>query len=195
MPNNAPTVPLNDIQKAATTAIRRSLKASDTERTGLLREAARYFADAREHFFTREGEVDWLGRTHAYRLWVREVMGSANVPGDETTSLQAALRYHTGNILREKLDDETLDSLGLKKSSPRERSVEKRERTSGTLNLFGGGAEISDPADIVRACALIEAALKRVNADTVASFPAKTRREVSAALRAVAERALDLASA
>lgn len=190
---NNKTATLPEIQKAATDAIYRSLAAPDTARTALLREAAHYFIEAREHFFTKEGEPDWLGRTHAYRLWVREVMTGAHVPGEDVTSLQAAIRYHSGNMLREKLDDETLADLGLKKSSPRERSVEKRERTSGTLNLFGGGAEISDPEDIVRACSLIEAALKRVNAATVAGLPAKERRETREALRSVAERALALA--
>lgn len=190
---NNKTATLPEIQKAATDAIYHSLGAPDTARTDLLREAARQFVDAREHFYTKEGDPDWLGRTHAYRLWVREVMSEAHVPGEEVTSLQAAIRYHSGNMLRDRLDDDTLDALGLKKSSPRERSVEKRERTSSTLNLFGGGAEISDPEDIVRACALIEAALKRVNAATVAGLPAKERRATRAALLRVAERAEALA--
>ncbi|UIW13442.1 hypothetical protein SEA_AMYEV_26 [Arthrobacter phage Amyev] len=190
---NNKTATLPEIQKAATDAIHRSLGASDAVRTELLREAAQLFIDAREHFFTKEGEPDWLGRTHAYRLWIREVMSGARVPGESVTSLQAAIRYHSGNMLRERLDDDTLADLGLKKSSPRERSVEKRERTSGTLNLFGGGAEISDPEDIIRACSLIEAALKRVNAATVASLPAKERRATRAALLSVAERATALA--
>lgn len=187
------TASLPDIQKTATEAIHASLTASDAVRTELLREAAKLFIDAREHFYTKEGEPDWLGRTHAYRLWVREIMSGAHVPGEDITSLQAAIRYHSGNMLRDRLDDSALSDLGLKKSSPRERSVEKRERTSGTLNLFGGGAEISDPEDIVRACALIEAALKRVNAATIAKLPAKARREVRAALQSVAERAQGLA--
>ncbi|QNJ56527.1 hypothetical protein SEA_NIOBE_27 [Arthrobacter phage Niobe] len=190
---NNKTATLPEIQKAATDAIYRSLGAPDTERTALLREAARKFVEAREHFYTKDGDPDWLGRTHAYRLWVREVMSEAHVPGEDVTSLQAAIRYHSGNVLRERLDDDALESLGLKRTSPRERSVEKRERTSGTLNLFGGGAEISDPEDIIRACTLIEAALKRVNAATVANLPAKERRETRAALRSVAERALALA--
>ncbi|QOP65085.1 hypothetical protein PQE12_gp25 [Arthrobacter phage Adumb2043] len=190
---NNKTATLPEIQSAATEAIETSLTASDTERTALLREAAQLFIDAREHFYTKEGEPDWLGRTHAYRLWVREVMSGAHVPGDDVTSLQAAIRYHSGNMLRERLDDDTLADLGLKKSSPRERSIEKRERTSSTLNLFGGGAEIADPEDIIRACALIEAALKRVNAATVAKLPTKERREARAALLQVAKRAEELA--
>ncbi|AYN57744.1 hypothetical protein PBI_DRMANHATTAN_24 [Arthrobacter phage DrManhattan] len=190
---NNKTATLPDIQAAATDAIYRSLGASDNVRTDLLREAARLFIDAREHFYTKDGDPDWLGRTHAYRLWVREVMSGAHVPGDEITSLQAAIRYHAGNMLRDKLDDDALDALGLKKSSPRERSIEKRVKTSGTLNLFGGGAEITEAEDIVRACYLIEAALKRVNAATIAKMPAKARRETRAALQSVADRAGELA--
>ncbi|WNN93982.1 hypothetical protein SEA_NITRO_26 [Arthrobacter phage Nitro] len=190
---NNKTATLPEIQKAAMDAIYRSLGASDNVRTDLLREAAQLFIDAREHFYTKEGEPDWLGRTHAYRLWVREVMTGAHVPPEDVTSLQAAIRYHSGNMLRERLDDDTLEDLGLKKLSPRERSIQKRERTSGTLNLFGGGAEISDPEDIIRACTLIEAALKRVNASTIAKLPAKARRETRAALLSVAVRAEELA--
>ncbi|WGH21098.1 hypothetical protein SEA_CASSIA_25 [Arthrobacter phage Cassia] len=154
---------LADIQKAATAALSGSLSATDVERTDLLRGVARNFVDARAHFFNKDGEPDWTGRTHAYRSWVREVMSNAHVPGDEVTTLQAAIRYHSGNVLRERLGDEAIADLGLRKESPRERSVEKRERTSETLNLFGAGGEISALDDIVQLCTLAERALARVN--------------------------------
>ncbi|WVX87946.1 hypothetical protein SEA_SNEK_26 [Arthrobacter phage Snek] len=187
--NNA-TLSLPDIQKAASEALSSARSATDSRRTELLRDTARYFIDAREHFFTREGEPGWLGRTHAYRTWVREVMSSANIPGDEVTSLQAAIRYHSGNVLRDRLDGDTIDDLGLRKESPRERSVEKRERTSGTLNLFGGGHELVDAEEILQACRLMEAALSRVN---VSALSPKKRREARAALARVAEKAAGLA--
>jgi hypothetical protein len=186
------TKSLSDIQKQASDALRRSLTAPDTERTQLLRDTAALFVDARGHFFTAEGEPDWLGRTYAYRSWIRETTSMANVPGESKATIQAAIRYHSGNIIRERLDQGTLDSLGLVKSSPRERSIEKRERTSETVTLFSGGAEFESPEEVLQVCHLVEAALARVNAAMVASLPAKTRREVKAALREVAERAEEL---
>lgn len=189
---NATATPatLPSIQKDATDAIRASLTASDNDRTSLLRDAARLFIDARAHFFTREGEPDWRGRTYAYRTWVREVMSAANVPGDAITSLQAAIRYHSGNLLRDRLGDEEIADLGLRKESPRERSVEKRERTSETLNLFGAGGEISDPGEISQLCTLAERALARVNATGLTAKDRKTTRE---ALTRLAEKASALA--
>lgn len=184
---------LPDIQKAAIDTISRSLSASDNVRTDLLRETARHFIDARAHFFTREGEPDWLGRTYAYRAWIREVMSAAHVPGDEVSSLQAAIRYHSGNILRDRLSEEQIDDLGLRKESPKERSVEKRERTSETLNIFSGGPEITDADNILKLCKLTSLALARVNVASVAKLPAKQRKEARAALARVAERASELA--
>lgn len=190
--NNA-TRALSDIQHDATTAITTSLRSLDADRTAHLKEAASALVEAREHFFTREGEPDWLGRTYAYRTWVREVMSRAHVPGDEVTNLQAAIRYHAGNMIRERLDGDEIESLGLKRQSPTERSREYRERTSATLNFFAGGPELTDPGEIRAACRLIETALSRVNAETIAEMPPRARREARAALLRVADRAGKLA--
>lgn len=194
--NNTTAIPatLSAIQKAAIEAISAALTSSDAARTELLRDAARLFIDARGHFFTREGEPDWLGRTYAYRTWVREVMSSAHVPGDEVSSLQAAIRYHSGNILRDRLNEEEIADLGLRKESPRERSIDKRERTSETLSIFGGGAELGSAEEIFQLCTLTLRALARVNAETLAKLPAKERKLAREALRRVAERAEELAS-
>lgn len=190
---NNTTLSLSDIQHSASESLRRSLSASDTERTQLLRDTAALFVDARNHFFTKEGEPDWLGRTYAYRSWIRETMSMANVPGDEVTTLQAAVRYHAGNVLRTRLDQDTMDDLGLVKSSPRERSIEKRGRTSETVALFSGGAEFASADEILQVCRLIEVALARVNGVYIAGLPAKPRREVKAALQQVADHAGKLA--
>lgn len=181
---------LADIQKAATAALSGSLSATDVERTDLLRGVARNFVDARAHFFNKDGEPDWTGRTHAYRTWVREVMTNAHVPGDEVTTLQAAIRYHSGNVLRERLGDEAIADLGLRKESPRERSVEKRGRTSETLNLFGAGGEIANVDEIVLLCTLAGRALARVN---TAGLSQSDRRKARAALAELAEKASALA--
>ncbi|AYN58506.1 hypothetical protein HOU70_gp25 [Arthrobacter phage Liebe] len=174
------TVSLSSLRDTATTALGRYYTGAESDRTARLRETAQAFVAAREFFFTREGLPDWLGRTYAYRRWVREVMDLARVPADDLPTIQSAVRYHTGNVLREHLDPDTLDALGLKHSSPRERSVEKRERNSGTLSLFGGGAAITDPDDVVRAAALVETFLRRLD---LAGSPKGDRRRAAEALR------------
>ncbi len=180
------TTALNDLQSQAVSSLRRYYTVADNERTETLRETARAFISAREHFFTREGAPDWLGRTYAYRSWVREVMSQASVPGSDLSTIQAAIRYHTGNVLRDRLDDGALEELGLRSASPRERSVEKRERNSETLALFGAGAPISDPEVVESAAALVGTFLRRIALDDLA---AKDRKRIAAALRDMCERA------
>lgn len=174
------TKSLSSLTETATAALGRYYTGPEADRTERLRDTAKAFVAAREHFFTREGSPDWLGRTYAYRRWVREAMDAAHVPADDLPTIQSAIRYHTGNVLRDYLDPETLDALGLKHSSPRERSVEKRERNSGTLSLFGGGAAITEADDVDHAVALVETFLRRL---ALADAPAKDRRRAAASLK------------
>lgn len=176
------TASLAELQNNAAESLRRSFLGSDSERTDHLRNVATSFVDAREHFYTKEGEPDWNGRTYAYRTWVREVMSRANVPADLLTSTQAAVRYHVGNILRDRLNDEQLAELGLRKESPRQRSVEKRERTSSALALVNGGEALESLEDVQEAAAAIIGILKRVN---VQELTGQRRKAAEAALRDV----------
>ena len=182
MPRNS-TQSLQDILQHAVDALRHYYTGPEAERTERLREVATGFVDARQFFYTQGGDPDWLGRTYAYRRWVREVFTLANVPGDDLTTLQSAIRYHTGNILRARLDADQIEALGLKHSSPRERSVEKRERTSETLALFGAGPAITDPADVALAVELFGTFLRRVHPS---ALPAKDRRKVAEVLTGLA---------
>lgn len=182
-----PRATLAELQTAATAALRRYLEKRETVD---LKIVASRFIDAREHFYTREGEPDWLGRTYAYRRWVREVMSDAHVPGDDLSTVQAAVRYHSGNILRERLDAATLADLGLRSESPRERSIEKRERYSETLSLFAGGARIESAEEIQAAVAMMDAALRRIS---LASLAPKERRAAAGALRTLCKHAEEVA--
>lgn len=151
--------PISDIQDDAVRALRRYLAHHDTED---LRAVATRFVEAREHFYTKEGEPDWTGRTYAYRRWVREVMTSANTPPESLATVQAAIRYHVGNILRDRLDAEALAVLGLRPESPRERSVEKRAAITEQLAIFSGGAEITHADEVLGAITAIDAAVRRI---------------------------------
>lgn len=183
---------LAKIQKDAVAALRRY---AQSDESADLREVAGLFIDARMLVTTREGDPDYLGRTHAYRRWVRETMTLANVPGDKLASLQAAIRYHTGNILRARLDEGELQSLGLKAAGPRERSVEKRERYSETLAIFGGGAELATTEEILAASQMIELALRRVSLYAVKNLSKDDAAKVSDAMDAACKHAEAIAEA
>jgi hypothetical protein len=178
------TMSLTSIQRKAVDCLRAYMRGGD-DKTTHLREAATAFVDAREHFFTPEGSADWLGRTGAYRRWIRETFTLANVPNDERSTIQAAVRYHTGNILRDKLDADTLEDLGLRSEGPRERSTEKRVTQSATLSLFGGGQAITDAEQMLSAFRLMETALRRVSVDAVAGLRASDRAELGDAAKGV----------
>ncbi|WGH21376.1 hypothetical protein SEA_EMOTION_27 [Arthrobacter phage Emotion] len=176
---------LADLQRTAVAALRRYLADARTED---LREVATCYVEARAHFYTKEGRPDWLGRTHAYRSWVRESTGMANVPPDDLATVQAAIRYHSGNVLRERLSEDEVEALGLKPESPRERSVVKREHQTAILSLFGtGGAEITDADEIVHMVEIIEATLQRISHESIAAMSSADRRRVRTAARALAK--------
>lgn len=178
--------PLADLQARAVESLR-LYALGKGERTGHLRDVATAFVEAREHFFTKDGTPDWLGRTYVYRSWVSETMSLANIPADAISSLQASIRYHTGNVLRDgRLDEETLSALGLRSESPRERSLEKRSAHSATLAIFGGGgAAIKGHEDLLGALRLIEGALRRVDLSAVSRFSPAQRASIAAAAEAV----------
>jgi hypothetical protein len=187
---------LNDIQIAAINSLRNYMKGAEGEKTAHLRAVAAAFVDSREHFFTPQGEPDWLGRTHAYRTWVRETMRLADVQQADLTTVQAAIRYHIGNIVRERMDADTIEGLGLRSSSPKQRSVEKRGRNSEVLSIFGnGGQELVAADEILVAVGMMEAALARVSAEAVAAMDAKTRKTIRASLEGVESRLHELAEA
>jgi len=184
---------LTEAQRTAVRALRHYLIEGKTED---LRQVAENFVEAREHFFTKEGSPDWLGRTYAYRRWVRETTTLANVPGNELATVQAAIRYHAGNVLRERLDAEQIEALGLKPESPRERSVTKRERHAEILSVFGaGGPEITDADEILHVAEMIQHALDRISSEALAMMGPEGRRKTRRALRAIADRSDDLAEA
>jgi hypothetical protein len=177
---------LKAIQARAVEALRTYSTTAEADRTDYLRQTAVAFIDAREHFFTAEGEPDWQGRTYAYRQWVRETMGLAAIPADQLPTIQSAVRYHAGNVIRSRLTPEQLTDLGLRADSPRERSVGKRERHSATLSIFsGGGRELDDAAAILSASRMIEAALRRVSLPAVGALPARDRKDVAEAVKGV----------
>ena len=72
----------------------------------MVKRAAELLADARELFYTRDGEPDLLGRSYEYRVFVSETMDGAGVPKGDRASLMAAVRFHISPILHERHGEE-----------------------------------------------------------------------------------------
>jgi len=131
----------------------------------VVKRAAELLADARELFYTRDGEPDLLGRSYEYRVFVSETMDGAGVPKADRTSLMAAVRFHISPILHERHGEE-LAARGLDGGSTRDRARERRQEDASIIRLFGGGAPITDADDVIRLAELVIGASSRIHAIT-----------------------------
>lgn len=179
------TESLDQIQARAVAALSSYPKAVDSDATRRLRETADAFVSAREHFYTRTGATDWLGQTGAYRAWVRETLAAAHLPREDVTTIQSAVRYHVGNVLRERLDADTLTALGLRTISPRERSAEKRQGTSALLSLFSGGQRITNTDEMLLALTAFSTGVRRFDLSSLGKRDAAKVRAEAEAVRAL----------
>jgi hypothetical protein len=107
-------------------------------RTQWLRKTAEALVDLREQFLTERGEPDWRGQSFEYRQAVNEIFTLAGVESEDHETVSAAVRYHVGNVLRDKVPDEDLAAIGLRVSSPRERSGERQARISEAVASIHG---------------------------------------------------------
>lgn len=178
------TPSLDELEDSITAALRDYVTRGFSG-TELLRTAADSAVAAREHFYSANGEPDWLGRTHAYRIWIREVYSKAGIQTADLSKIQAAVRYHVSAALRERISDEAREDLGLRAETARERSAEKHGRNVEVLSIFGGGAAIHDRAVVAKALTLMGATLQRIDADSL-SRDADDRDEALAGLRTIA---------
>lgn len=181
---------LTQLAETASAAIRRGSRTEDIgERARSYRLAAETLVEARSRFLDDDGEPDWRGKTYDYRVWYGDVLGDASVPMGERAQVQAAIRYHVGNILRERLDAETLGRLGLRAPSPRERNALQRAERSALLKSFTGSSSGFVGMDALRALTSAVSLLERVDAAALRDLDeagrAEARRLVSAASEAV----------
>lgn len=94
-------------------------------RTRSLRELARVVVELRVRSVTVDGRADWTGRSVEYRQAVGRIYDE--IPDADQVTIQNALRYHVGAVLREVAPAAELTALGLQATTPGERSRLARE--------------------------------------------------------------------
>lgn len=166
--------------------------ADDRElRPPIMRELASVVLELRQLFTTEAGQPDWTGRSYAYRMALGEILSDAGIRRAELASFQAALRYHVGNQLRERLDDEQLAELGLLPTSPTERGRAARARNRTEREAVRARNPETIDVDALRALEGSRALLSRLDPATLATMPTKERklaREALSGLRAQVDR-------
>lgn len=136
----------NALVKSAAAHLRAALKGGtngETYGTPDMIAAAEDLIAIRRTFTRRDGLPDLTGGSYAYRRTVAEVLTEAGVSSEQRPRVQATLRYHIGNLLREQLSPEEIEQFGLVKESPREASARARDHRGRMW------AAMSDPEDSV----------------------------------------------
>lgn len=164
-------------------------------RTTLAREVARSAVDLRE-FYLVDGRADIAGRSHAYLSTMRDLWSKAGyTDADERDRVQAQVRYHVGNIIRDRVTADDLEAAGLQAPSPRGQS-NTRYRARSALAEAAVSAPIGDTdADLVRAVGAAHAILQRLETDRVSALTGRERRLVVATLSRIGDRAAALRGA
>lgn len=157
-----------------------------------LRELAELVVDLRQLFTTAEGGVDWGGRTRAYRDTVGEVFRASGLSDRDRNTL----RYHVGNVLREKAPAEALDDLGLQHRPPIERAADSRARQTARARV-GALTEKKSlrRANVVRLLIAAEETLAAVDDDRLSEIDSELVEDAVASLENTAHRAVSLLAA
>lgn len=125
MTNTAAPISIAELRSEGTSLIRHWVEIEET-RTEVLRRLAEVVVSIRSQFFDNEGRRDWAGHSWDYRQFVSEMYAAAGVAPDSQENIQAALRYHVGNLLREVAPPDELAAVGLLPTSPRDRMATAR---------------------------------------------------------------------
>ncbi|MER6485733.1 hypothetical protein ABT264_19520 [Streptomyces virginiae] len=115
----------------------------DVERT-LLKSTAVVLVALRSRCTDSEGRTDWGGRSADYRRQAQELYQQANIPADSEATIQGAVRWHVGNILRDELSTEELEDYGLKALSPTARSRERRSSRAAIVSVVRAETEAAE---------------------------------------------------
>lgn len=176
----------------------RALRAAvDRERqTTLAREIAEGSVALREFFIDGNGQPDYAGRSHAYRVTMRDLWSKAGfINAAERDAAQARVRYHVGNIVRERIPADQIEAAGLQAPSPREQTTERKRAVAALAQAAQSGPLGDSDADLVRAVGAALAILLRLDPDRVAAVEGRERGLVVATLRRIEARAGVLSAA
>jgi hypothetical protein len=158
----------------------------DRPRTERLRELAPIIVDLRAGFSLADGRTDWSGRSPEYRRLMSDVYERARLPADQQDTFQSALRYHVGNLLRERAAREELAEVGLTPVAPKERI----ERARAVLEAQKAVAAPSD--DVARLAAYAQALLEFIDVTVIPDLPPERAEAARLALAEVQVRASEL---
>jgi len=152
---------LKTVTAALVAELRRAVQAeTDRDRQDALRATAPLIFEARaDHFTDAYGNPDWRGRAWAYRQWYGDALSEADIPPTERPKLTTAVGYHVANYLRERLDTDTLESIGVSPYTPRQRKQQYDRRRSELVRGFTGQKTGDEAADGLARLKAIEAIL------------------------------------
>jgi hypothetical protein len=150
-------------------------------RTAILRELAEDLVSVRSHFGRADGSPDWKGGSHPYRVFVRDLFGEADVSKSQQAGIQAAIRYHVGAVLRQRLDADALAEYGLIPQTPRQRSADRRHARTAE-------AVAPDRGDVHSLVSGAHILLRQLTPGHVALVPADEVDELRGLLADLAER-------
>lgn len=161
----------------------------EESKTEVLRDLAVVVVDIRSRF-DHEGSKDWAGHSWDYRQAISGMYEAAGVPPDSVANVQGALRYHVGNVLRDRVSPEELEAAGLKVSSPRQRVASARSETAALVAAVTAerDAEAAEGRGrrypVGRLLSAAKVAVERAEKDLTADEDAGTAEDMEAALLA-----------
>ena len=115
---------MTSMTKRAGTVLEKLRCLSEDDSTTAFRDVARAIVELRSGY-THEDLPDWKGRSLEYREAIENLYRQAELPPDSESSVQAKLRYHIGNVVREVAPVEDLAALGLKPKGPADRAKDR----------------------------------------------------------------------
>lgn len=155
-------------------------------RTDDLRRLAPIIVDLRGAFRLGDGRADWSGRSPEYRQAMADLYTRARVPEDQLDTVQAALRYHVGNLIRERASAEELEAVGMTPTSPKERLANQR-------GALAAQREVAAPRqDVPRLAAFAQALIDYIDEDAIPDLPTERAVASRLALEAVQSRSAQL---
>lgn len=117
-----------------------------------MRRAAGLLIDFRLLFADSSGRPDLGGKSYGYRQAIADVVSDAGITPMEKGSVMAAVRYHAGNILRDRYSADDLADYGLLPVKPVQRQQAERAANAKALRAAESGNEkITDLFEIQKA--------------------------------------------